>query len=152
MYLSREEFQQREKCIEMLKQRALQATEAWTDGRHDEDDKFVELDFELVGLANVTEGAARPTVLTVSQVEPGHVFVAWQVLVDGYASKSANDPAIALQPMLAPTDICKDAGELKDKLTTWSLKVAEYKHQFKVIDEAQSAFLVRAVMPTDIKR
>ena len=112
MYLSREEFQQREKCIEMLKQRTLQATEAWTDGRHDEDDKFVELDFELVvGLANVTEGAARPTVLTVSQVEPGHGFVAWQVLVDGYAPKSANDPAIALQPILAPTDKCKDERE-----------------------------------------
>ena len=36
------------------------ATEAWTDGRHAEDDKYVELDCELaVALPNVTEGAAR---------------------------------------------------------------------------------------------
>ena len=36
----------------------LRATEAWTDGRHAEDDKFVELDYELsAALANVTEGA-----------------------------------------------------------------------------------------------
>ena len=34
--------------------------EAWTDGRHAEDDKLVELDHELaVALVNVTEGAAR---------------------------------------------------------------------------------------------
>ena len=35
----------------------LTATEAWTDGRHAEDDKHVELDYELaVALAKVTEG------------------------------------------------------------------------------------------------
>ena len=51
----------------------LRATEAWTDGRHAEDDKHVELDFELaVGLANVTEGAARATVLRVTQAESSH--------------------------------------------------------------------------------
>ena len=43
-------------------------------------------------------------------------------------------------------------GILKDRLTTWSLKVAEYEYQFKVIAEAQRAFLVRAMMPTDIQR
>ena len=31
----------------------------------------------------------------------------------------------------------EDAGELKERLTAWSLKVAEYEHQFKVVDEAQ---------------
>ena len=38
----------------------LRATEAWTDGRYAEDDKHVEMDYELaVSLANVTEGLAR---------------------------------------------------------------------------------------------
>ena len=75
----------------------LRATEAWTDGRHAGDDKHVELDFQLaVALANVTEGAARPTVLKVTQVEPLHGFVAWQALVDCHAYKSSNEPATAL--------------------------------------------------------
>ena len=60
------------------------------------------LDYELaVALANVTEGAARATILKVTQAEPSHGFVAWQALVDGYAPKSSNDPATALQPKLA---------------------------------------------------
>ena len=80
----------------------LRATEAWTDGRCAEGDKYVELDFELaVALANVTEGAARAKVLKVTQTEPRHGFGAWQALADGYAPKSSNDPAIALQPILA---------------------------------------------------
>ena len=33
-------------------------TQAWTDGRHAENDQHVELDYE-VSLANVTEGVAR---------------------------------------------------------------------------------------------
>ena len=44
---------------------------AWTDGRH-ADDKCVELDELAVALANVTEGAARSTVLKVTQAEPSH--------------------------------------------------------------------------------
>ena len=61
-----------------------------------------ELDYELaVALANVTEGAARSTVLKVTQVEPSRGFVAWQARVDGYAPKSSNDPATPLQPILA---------------------------------------------------
>ena len=60
--------------------------------RHAEDDKYGELDYELaVTLANATEGAARSTVLKVTQVEPSHGFVAWQALVDGNAPKSSND-------------------------------------------------------------
>ena len=47
---------------------------------------------------------------------------------------------------------CKDAKELKERLTAWSLKVAEFEHQFKVIDEAQKIFVVREMMPKDIKR
>ena len=55
----------------------LRATEAWTGGRHAEDDKHVELDYELaVALANATEGAARATVLRITQTEPSHGFVA----------------------------------------------------------------------------
>ena len=54
-----------------------------------------------VALTSVTEGAARSTVLKVTQVEPSHGFVARQALVDGYAPKSSNDPAKALQPILA---------------------------------------------------
>ena len=78
--------------------------------------------------------------------------MAWQALVDGYAPKSPNDPAIALQPIFATPKRCKDAKELKERVTAWSLKVAEYEHQFKTIDEAQKIFVVREMMPTDIKR
>ena len=73
------------------------ATETWTDGRHAEDDKYVELDYELA-VATTTEGAARSTVLKVTQVEPSHGIRAWQALFDGYAPKSSNDSAVALQP------------------------------------------------------
>ena len=41
---------------------------------------------------------------------------------------------------------------MKEKLTAGSLKVAEYEHQFKVNEEAQKTFVVRKVMPKDIKR
>ena len=47
---------------------------------------------------------------------------------------------------------CKDAKELKERLTAWSLKVVDHEHQFKVIDEAQKIFVVREMMPKDIKR
>ena len=74
------------KLTQRITKGPLRATEAWTDGRHAEDDKHVELDCELaLALATVTEGAARRTVLKVTQVEPSHGFVVWQVLVDGYA-------------------------------------------------------------------
>ena len=64
--------------------KTLRATEAWTDGRHAEDDKHVELDCELaVALANATEGAAKVTVLRITQTEPSHGFVEWRALVDG---------------------------------------------------------------------
>ena len=99
----------------------------------------------------MTEGPARATVLKVTQTEPSHGVVAWQALVDGYAPKSSNDPAMALQPMHATPKKCKGAKELEERLTAWSLKVAEYEHQFKVIDEAHKMFVVREMMPKDIK-
>ena len=130
------------KLVQRITKGTLRATEAWTDGRHAEDGKQVELDYELaVALANATEGAARATVLRIPQTQPSHGFVAWQALVDGYAPKSSNDPAIALQPTLATPKRCKDAKELKERLTAWSLKVAEYEHQFKTIGEAQKIFV-----------
>ena len=142
-----------EKLVQRITSGTLRATEAWTDGRYAEADKHVELDYELaVALAIATEGAARATVWKVTQTEPSHGFVARQALVDGYASKSSNDSAIALQPILATPKRCKDAEELKERLTAWSLKVAEYEHQFKVTDEAQKMFAVREMMPNDIKR
>ena len=102
------------KLIQRMTKGTLQATEAWTNGRHAEDDKRVELDYELaVALANATEGAARATVLRITQTEPSHGFVAWQALVHGYAPKSSNDPAMALQPTLATPKRCKDAKELE---------------------------------------
>ena len=73
----------------------------------------------------------------VTQVEPSDGFVARQALVDGYAHKTSKDPAAALQP------IRKDAKELKERFTTWSLSVAEFEHQFKAIDEAQKTLVVR---------
>ena len=78
--------------------------------------------------------------------------MAWQELFDGYAPKSSNDPAMALQPILATPKKCKNAKELKDRLTAWSLKVAEYEHQFKVIDETQKILVVRDMIPKDNKR
>ena len=59
-----------------------------------------------------TEGAARATVLKVTQAEPSRELMAWQALADGYALKSSNDPATALQPILATPKRCKDAKEL----------------------------------------
>ena len=41
---------------------------------------------------------------------------------------------------------------MKERLTAWSLRVAEYEHQFKAIDEAQNTFGVREMMPKDINR
>ena len=85
-------------------------SEAWTDGRSAEDDEHVERDHELaVALADVTEGPARATVLNVTQTEPSHGFVAWQALVDGYAPRSSNDPAIELQQILDAQEVqrCK---------------------------------------------
>ena len=128
----------------------LRATEAWTDFRHANDDKYVALD--RVALASATEGAARSTVLKVTPVEPSHRFVAWQALVDGHAPKSSNEPAIALQPIHATSKRCKDAKELDERPTAWSLRVAKYEHEFKAIDEAQNTFVVRDMMPKDIKR
>ena len=69
------------KLIQRITKGTLRATEVWTDGRHAEDDKCVELDYELaVSLAKMTDGAARSTVLKVTQVEPSHGFVAWRRL------------------------------------------------------------------------
>ena len=102
-------------------------------------------------MANATEGAARATVLRITQTEPSHRFVAWQALVDGYAPKSSNDPARALQPALATPERCKD-GKEQARLTACSLKVADYERQVKTTDEAQKIFVVREMMPKDIKR
>ena len=141
------------KLIQRITKGTVRVTEAWTDGRYAEDDKYAELDYELaVALASVTEGAARATVLKVTRTGPSRGFVAWHALVDGYAPKSSNDPATALQPILPTPKRCKVAKELKGRLTAWSLKVAEHEHQFKVIDEAQKIFVVREMMPKDIKR
>ena len=41
---------------------------------------------------------------------------------------------------------------MKERLTARSLQVAEYEHQFKVIDEEQKILTVRETMPKDIKR
>ena len=90
------------KLIQPITKGALTATEVWTDGRYAEDDKYIELCYELaVALANVTEGAARAKVLKVTQTEPSRGFVARQTLVDGKAPKSSNDPATALRPTFA---------------------------------------------------
>ena len=105
-----------------------------------------------MALANATEGAARATVLRITQTEPSHGFVAWQALVDGSAPKSSKDPAMAPQPVLATPKRCKGAKELKERLTAWSLKVGEYEHKFRTIDEAKKVLVVREMMPKDIKR
>ena len=47
---------------------------------------------------------------------------------------------MAPQAILATPKRCKDAKELKERLTAWSLRVAEYEHQFKVTEEALKKF------------
>ena len=48
------------KLIQRITKGTLRATEARTDGRHAEDDKYDELDYELaVALANATEGSSK---------------------------------------------------------------------------------------------
>ena len=74
------------------------------------------------------------------------------LFVIAHKSESSKDPAIAQQHKLATPKKCKDAKELKERLTAWSLKVAENAHQFKTIDEAQKMFVVREMMPNDIRR
>ena len=59
---------------------------------------------------------------------------------------------MALQPILAAPRRCKGASELKEKLTAWALKVAEYGYHFKVIDEAHKTFVVAEMMPKGIRR
>ena len=44
-----------------------------------------------------------------------------------------------------------DAKELKEKLTAWSLKVAEYEHQLKLIDQTQKTIVLREIAE-DIRR
>ena len=76
--------------IQRITKGTLRATEAWTDGRHAEDDKYVELDYELaVALVNVTEGAARATVLKVTKTEPSHGFVASLATLTAWSLKVA---------------------------------------------------------------
>ena len=130
--------------IQRITKETLRATEAWTDGRYAENARDVELDCELA-----VAQLPRATVLKVAQTKPSHGFVAWQALVDGCAPKSSNDPATALQTVLATPKRCKDAKLLKERLTAWSLEVAEHEHQFKVIDEAQKIFVVREMMADD---
>ena len=105
-----------------------------------------------MALANATEGAAITTVLRITQTEASHGVHGRQALVDGHVPKSSNDPALALQPILATPKRCKDAKEVKERLTAWSLKVAGYEHQYKTNDEAQKIFVVRELMPKNIKR
>ena len=91
------------KLIQRITKGTLRATEAWTDGRHAEDDKHVELDYELaVALVNVTEGAARATVLKVTQTEPSHGFVAWQALIDGSTTTHTKMCALSLEKRYKP--------------------------------------------------
>ena len=82
------------KLIQRITKGSLRATEALTDGRHAEDDKYVELDYKLaVALATATECATKSTVLKVSAWHGTHRSMVFP--------KSSNDPAIALQPTLA---------------------------------------------------
>ena len=53
---------------------------------------------------------------------------------------------------LATPERFKDPKELKERLTAWSLRVAEYERQYKAIDEAQKTFVVREMVPRDVKR
>ena len=120
-----------EKLIQRITSGTLTATEAWIDGRHAEDDKYVELDYELAAaLANVAEGAARSTVVKVTQVEPSHGFRG--MASTGLTAMRPSHRMTQLQRCNTYSRHPKDArthrSELKEKLTAWSLTVAEYEH------------------------
>ena len=99
-----------------------------------------------MSLANVTEGSARATVLKVTRTEPSRGFVA------GVRPNRRMFRQSRYNPYLRRPRSAKMQKELKERLTAWSLKVAEHGHQFKVIDEAQKILVVREMMPKDIKR
>ena len=84
------------------------------------------------GLGQRDRRRSKSYVLRITQTEPSLGFVAWHALGDGYAPKSSNEPAKALQPVLATPKRCKDAKELKEMASSdGHVKVAEYEHQFK---------------------
>ena len=129
------------KLIQRITKGTFRAT-AWTDGRHAEDDKHVELDCELaVALATATEGAAR------ASLRRSQVMGSWHDKHWSTAMRPSRRTNRRWRDGATPRR-CKDAKELKERLTAWSLKVAEYEHQFTTIDEAQTIFVVREMMPT----
>ena len=99
----------------MDRQGPVRVAVVWTDNRRSKDEKFVEIEYEVaVALANLTDGAARSTVLKVTRKEPSNV-----VADDGYLPKSLNDSAMTLPPMLALPKRCQDAKEPKEKNSSW---------------------------------
>ena len=61
------------KSVQQIKKGTLRVTEAWIDGRHAEDDKCVERDYDHWPMRQ------KAQVLKVTQVEPSHGFVAWRL-------------------------------------------------------------------------
>ena len=100
-----------------------------------------------MSLANATEGAARSTLLKVTQVEPRHVFGKRSLMVMCPSHRTTQ--LSRHNTYLATPERCK---ELEERFTAWSLKVAEHEHQFKAIDAALKTFVVMEMMPKDIKR
>ena len=81
------------KLIQRITKGTLRATEAWTDGRHAEDGKHVELDYELaVGLGERDRRRSN----SYGPEDHSDGAKSWVCgmasLVDGYAPKSSNDP------------------------------------------------------------
>ena len=119
----------------------LRAAEAWTDGRYAEDGKHVELDYELA----VAPGQ-RDRRRSKSHGPEDHSNGA-KSRVRGVASigrrlcaQVVERPGDSAAAETSDTQGCKEAKEVKEGLTTWSLTVAEYEHQFKAIDDAHKTY------------
>ena len=71
---------------------------------------------------------------------PSHGFRAtWHSLVDGCALTSSNDTDYCAATHTGDNQKSTSTqSALKEKLTAWSLKVAEYEHQFQVMDDAEN--------------
>ena len=100
-----------------------------------------------------TEGAARATVLRITQTEPSHGFVARQTLVDGSALHVVERPGDSVAAHTRDQKVQgREGAEGKaHSVVTESGRVRD-EHQFKANDEAQKIFVAREMMREDIKR
>ena len=136
--------------------RRLRATEALTDCLRAEDDEHVESGLRAGGGSGHCDRRCSDLHSLQGHSSGTRSLGSWHGKHWSTATRPSdrNDSATALQPILATPERCTDAEELKERLTAWSLKVSLSTsiNQCKAIYEAQKTFVVREMMPKDIKR